>query len=166
MDGPWETWALSLSPPQSQISKVLGHPGFSELPILGFSIHVLPAMITEHSEVRQGRHGWGLYAESVNSPCDPWFKEKVKVLIVQLCLTLWDPIDGSLPGSLVHGISQATMLEWLLFRSPRDLSNPGIVSVALDRGFFTVWASREAGMWANRPRNKHLNSIFSAFSAS
>ena len=32
---------------------------------------------------------------------------------LQLCLTLCDPIDGSLPGSLVHGISQARVLEWV-----------------------------------------------------
>ena len=31
---------------------------------------------------------------------------------LQLCLTLCDPIDGSLPGSFVHGIFQARALEW------------------------------------------------------
>ena len=31
---------------------------------------------------------------------------------LQLCLTLCDPIDGSPPGSLVHGIFQARVLEW------------------------------------------------------
>ena len=30
----------------------------------------------------------------------------------QLCLTLCDPIDGSPPGSSVHGIFQARVLEW------------------------------------------------------
>ena len=30
----------------------------------------------------------------------------------QSCLTLCDPIDGSPPGSLVHGIFQARVLEW------------------------------------------------------
>ena len=29
-----------------------------------------------------------------------------------LCLTLCDPVDCSLPGSSVHGISQARTLEW------------------------------------------------------
>ena len=32
---------------------------------------------------------------------------------LQSCLTLRDPIDGSLPGSSVHGISQARVLEWV-----------------------------------------------------
>ena len=31
---------------------------------------------------------------------------------LQLCPTLCDPIDGSLPGSSVHGIFQARVLEW------------------------------------------------------
>ena len=31
---------------------------------------------------------------------------------LQLCLTLRDPIDSSLPGSLVPGILQARTLEW------------------------------------------------------
>ena len=32
---------------------------------------------------------------------------------LQSCLTLWDPIDGSPPGSTVPGILQATTLEWV-----------------------------------------------------
>ena len=31
---------------------------------------------------------------------------------LQSCLTLCDPIDGSPPGSFVHGIFQARVLEW------------------------------------------------------
>ena len=33
--------------------------------------------------------------------------------VAQLCLTLWDPMDCSLPGSSVHGIFQAIVLEWI-----------------------------------------------------
>ena len=32
---------------------------------------------------------------------------------LQSCLILCDPIDGSLPGSLVPGILQARILEWV-----------------------------------------------------
>ena len=32
--------------------------------------------------------------------------------LLQLCPTLHDPIDCSLPGSAVHGIFQARVLEW------------------------------------------------------
>ena len=33
--------------------------------------------------------------------------------VAQLCLTLSDPIDYSLPGSPIHGIFQARVLEWV-----------------------------------------------------
>ena len=36
---------------------------------------------------------------------------------LQLCSTLWDPIDGSLPGSPVPGILQARILEWVAISS-------------------------------------------------
>ena len=62
------------------------------------------------------------------------------------CLTLWDPVNYSLPGSSVHGIFQARVLEW--------------VAISFSKGFtfwprhwtqvshiagrcFTVWATRE-----------------------
>ena len=33
--------------------------------------------------------------------------------VAQSCLTLCDPMDCSLPGSSVHGIFQAILLEWI-----------------------------------------------------
>ena len=38
------------------------------------------------------------------------------------CLTLCNPMDYSLPGSSVHGVSQARILEWVAFSSSRDSS--------------------------------------------
>ena len=46
----------------------------------------------------------------------------VCVLVAQLCLTLCDPVDYSLPGSSVHGISQARILEWVAVPSSRGSS--------------------------------------------
>ena len=37
----------------------------------------------------------------------------------QSCLTLWDPTDCSLPDSSVHGIFQASILEWAAISSSR-----------------------------------------------
>ena len=45
---------------------------------------------------------------------------------LQSCPTIFDPMDCSPPGSSVHGILQARILEWLPFFSPGDLPNPGI----------------------------------------
>ena len=44
---------------------------------------------------------------------------------VRLC----DPMDCSPPGSSVHGILQARILEWVAMPSSRDLPNPGIESL-------------------------------------
>ena len=40
-------------------------------------------------------------------------------LVAQLCLTLCDPLDYSPPGSSVHGIFQARILEWVAISSSR-----------------------------------------------
>ena len=54
--------------------------------------------------------------------------EKVKneSEVAQSCPTLSDPMDCSLPGSSVHGILQARVLEWLPFPSLGDLPDPRI----------------------------------------
>ena len=55
---------------------------------------------------------------------------KVKVLVAQSCLTLYDPMDCSPSGSSVHGILQALMLEWVAMSFSRGIFltqgvNPG-----------------------------------------
>ena len=47
--------------------------------------------------------------------------QKQKLKSAQLCLTLHDPTDYT-----VHGIIQASILEWAAFPFSRDLPNPGI----------------------------------------
>ena len=42
----------------------------------------------------------------------------------QSCLTLCDPMDCSLPGSSVHGISQVRILEWVAISYSRGSSRP------------------------------------------
>ena len=44
--------------------------------------------------------------------------------VPQLCLTLWDPMDCSPPGSSVHGILQARTLEWVAMPFSRGSSQP------------------------------------------
>ena len=70
----------------------------------------------------------------------------VHVKSLQLCLTLCDPIDNTLPGSSVHGILQASGLPC---PPPGDLPNRGIeptslMSPALAGGFFTASTTWEA----------------------
>ena len=46
------------------------------------------------------------------------------VLVAQLCTTLCNPMDCSLPGSSVHEIPQARMLEWVAILFSRGSSRP------------------------------------------
>ena len=46
-----------------------------------------------------------------------WMKVKSKSEVAQLCPTLHDPMDCSPPGSSVHGIFQARVLEWGIIAS-------------------------------------------------
>ena len=41
-----------------------------------------------------------------------WFESESESEVAQSCLTLSDPMDCSLPGSSIHGILQARVLEW------------------------------------------------------
>ena len=62
--------------------------------------------------------------------------------VAQSCLTLCDPMDCSLPGSSVHGIFQAVVLEWISIyfsRGSSRLRDPTRVSRIVDRRF-TIWA--------------------------
>ena len=75
---------------------------------------------------------------------------KVKVKVTQSCLTLCDPVDGT-----VHGILQASIREWVAFPFSRGSSQPRnrtqVSSIA--GGFFTSWATREAQTLGCYPGN-------------
>ena len=51
-------------------------------------------------------------------------KVKSESEVTQSCPTLSDPIDRSLPGSSVHGIFQARVLEWVAISFSRGSSRP------------------------------------------
>ena len=46
------------------------------------------------------------------------------IISAQSCLTLCDPMDYSLPGSCIHGILQARILEWVVISFSRGSSHP------------------------------------------
>ena len=50
-------------------------------------------------------------------------KVKSESEVTQSCLTLSDPMDCSLPGSSVHGIFQARVLEWVAIAFSGDPYN-------------------------------------------
>ena len=44
--------------------------------------------------------------------------------LLHSCLTLCDPVEDSPPGSSIHGILQARILEWVAMPSSRGSSRP------------------------------------------
>ena len=70
---------------------------------------------------------WDMNSVSTALPC---FNESV--FVAQLCPTLCDSMDCSLPGSSAHGILQARILEWVAIPFSRGIfptqgSNPGLL---------------------------------------
>ena len=71
-----------------------------------------------------------------------------KGLVPQSCSVFCNPMYCSLPGSSVHGILQARILEWVAMPSSRGSSQlRDHTWVSHIAGIFlTIWASREAHM--------------------
>ena len=68
------------------------------------------------------------------------------VLVTQLCLTLCDPTNCSLPGFSVHGILQARIQEWIAIPFSRGSSQPRDLSLlsCIAGRLFTVWATQKS----------------------
>ena len=87
----------------------------------------------------------------LNEKAEPQL-HKVKVLVTcvcevaQSCLPFCDPVDWSPPGSSVHGILQARILEWVAVSFSRISSRPrDQTQVSCNAGRrFNLWATREA----------------------
>ena len=79
-------------------------------------------------------------------PCMKIYKHEWVSEIAQLCPTLCDPVDCSLPGSCIHGILQARILEWVAIsfstESSRLRDRTRVSFVAGRR--FNLWVTREA----------------------
>ena len=80
--------------------------------------------------------------------------------VAQSCPTLCNPMDCSLPGSSVHGIFQARILEWVAISFSRGSSRPWdwtqVFCIAGRR--FTIWATR-ACIISNLYRNFQMKMI-------
>ena len=113
----------------------------SPMDCTGSSVHrVLQARILEWVSLPSSRgSSWPRDWTQVSSLCI-WAKS------LQSCLTLRHPMDCSLPGSSVHGILQAGLLEWVAMPSSwgssqaRDRTHSSCIA----GGFFNHWATWEA----------------------
>ena len=92
---------------------------------------------------------------TTHSSLDHFF-QRVESEVFQSCLTLCDPMDYRLPGSSMHRIFQASVLEWAAISFSRGSSWPRdwtLVSHTAGTPF-TVWATREADRM-NPARNQN-----------
>ena len=87
------------------------------------------------------------YIYNENILCSIWVPAK----LLQFCLTVCNPLDCNLPGSSVHGLFQARILEWVaIFYSrgsswPRDQTHVSCIS-CIDRQILylcTTWETRD-----------------------
>ena len=76
--------------------------------------------------------------------------------VTHSCPTLCDPMDWSPPGSSVHGIFQARILQWVAIPFSRGYSWPRnrILISCIAGWFFTIWAIWEAWWWKLYPDSK------------
>ena len=82
---------------------------------------------------------------TLGKECRPFLGLKVKVLVTLSGPTLCNPMDCSPPGSSVHRILQARLLEWVTISFSRGSFQHRTrtwVSHIAGR-FFTVWATRD-----------------------
>ena len=93
---------------------------------------------------------------------------QLAVLISQSCLTLCDPTDCSRPGSSVHGILQARILQWVAIPFSRGSFQPTNPSLYIAGRFFTIWATREAVLHGHLAASQKLsmNALWPSISTS
>ena len=86
-------------------------------------------------------------------------------LVAKSCLTFLWPMDCSLPGSSVHGISQARILEWVAISFSRgsSWSRDQIWVYCLAGGFFTIEPTGKPSTSCSGWSNCYFLNIFWVF---
>jgi len=78
-------------------------------------------------------------------------KVKRESEVAQSCSTLSDPMDSSLPGSSIHGIFQARVLEW------------GGIAFSVEQGtgaqLLTPQRAPQGSIWANSNNSEQFEII-------
>ena len=113
----------------------------------------LRAQRTEKGRLSQSKTLMDMQGNKAKELLDPWMSTRLNwrffclfFKVTLSCLTLWDPMDCSLPGSSTHGILQAKILEWVdtpISRGSFQHRDRTQVS-HIAGGFFTSWATMEA----------------------
>ena len=98
---------------------------------------------TEIEECETDTNPHSAFSPNIRTMCPP---TSCCCLVTKSRLTLCDPMNSSPPGSSVHGISRAWILEWVAIFSSRGSSQPRDRSCisCIERWILYHWATREA----------------------
>ena len=133
---------------------LIGTQGSGGDPSVGFPGAHSFSLVTGNSRVvpcRESiREKWWL---EISLPPHPWSEVKWSE-VAQSCLTLCEPMGCSLPGSSVHGIFQAIVLEWIA------ISFSGGSSQSRERTRVSHTVDRRFTVWATAPLLLHLDTGF------
>ena len=144
----WNSLAFSV------IQRMLAIWSLVLLPFSKTSLNIWKFMV--HVLLKLGLENFMYYYTSVWEECNCG--------VTQSCPTLHNPMDHSPPGSSVHEILQARILEWVDIPFSGGSSQPRDqtwVSCIAGR-FFTVWATRKAaGKWLLDSRGKYVRYYWS-----
>ena len=94
------------------------------------------------------------------------YQDNLVISVTKLCLTLCNPVDCSLPGFSVRGISQARILHGLPFLPPGDLLDPGLELMCVCellshvRLFVTLWTvAHQAPLSMGFPKEEYWSGL-------
>ena len=112
-----------------------GHGNLLQYSCLGFSRQdreAWQATVHRATKSQTGLKQRSMHARVWECVCVCVYLWRVKVLVTQLCSTFCNSMDCNQPGSFVHGILQARILEWVAMPSSRGFFQPRSPSLQTD----------------------------------
>ena len=108
------TWLKWCQPGFSLIKSII-FPSQPMLLLLLSHFSCVRLCVTPETAAHQAPRPWDSQGKNTGVGCHfllQCMKVKSESEVAQSCLTLGDPMDCGLPGSSIHGIFQARVLEW------------------------------------------------------
>ena len=103
-------WNDSIRSFPSKYNSVINTSGLGKVLLQAFS-QILNTHILAVTHIQE--NGGRLVSEVAKAKRKSGCFKKAVAQSTRSCPTLWDPMDGSPPGSSVHGLSQTRILEWV-----------------------------------------------------
>ena len=115
----------------------------AQRPYFHISFYIFLGKSLSHNSTRHTSFGWGISFRNPSAFTNIMIESESEV--AQSCPTFCNPMDCSVPGSSIHGIFQARILEWVAISFSRRSLRPRDwiqISCIIGRRF-TIWTTRE-----------------------